>query len=129
MRRKVTLNLDESFVAMLDAARGHVPRSRYIEQLALAEGESATSQANYARAMLAVSQGADPESGPLIIKSPAKDERSPEPQAGSEASQESPKSFWPPSEITAADVEAAEAERRARVKPPLPRPIIQKRGT
>lgn len=33
MRRKVTLNLDEAFVEWLDAHRGDIPRSRYIERL------------------------------------------------------------------------------------------------
>lgn len=120
MRRKVTLNLDESFVAMLDAARGHVPRSRYVEQLALAEGESATSQANYARAMLAVSRGADPENGPLVIKAPAKDERSPEPQREAHAAAERQMGKSPEESIAA-------VQRAQSVKPPLPRPIIQKR--
>lgn len=122
MRRKVTVNLDESFVAMLDAARGHVPRSRYLEQLALAEGESATSQVNYARTMLAVSQGADTENGPLVIKPPAKDERSPEPRTEFQAATDDILDDLHSGPIT-------EQLETPRAKPPLQRPIIQKRGT
>lgn len=37
MRRKVTLNLDEGFVTWLDNKRGLVPRSRFVETLAVDE--------------------------------------------------------------------------------------------
>jgi hypothetical protein len=33
-RRKVTLNLDEDWLSLIDQSRGHIPRSRYVEMIA-----------------------------------------------------------------------------------------------
>ena len=121
MRRNLTISFDDGFIEWLDGQRGKTSRGAYLE--------AACPKARHI------------ETIPQTWAAPAKDKRSPDPQTEASAvadrqmgkspeeSIAAAKSFWPPSEITAADVEAAEAERQARVKPSLQRPIIQKSGT
>jgi hypothetical protein len=98
MRHKVTLSLDEDWVAEIDRQRGLVPRSRYVEMISGIPSSS------------------------LTVRRPAKDERSPDPQREARAVAERQLGKSPEESIAA-------VQRAQSVKPPLPRPIIQKRGT
>ena len=70
MRRKVTLNLDEKWIAEIDRRRGHIPRSRFIEVIAYVSQPTST----------IVVADAEPARGQVVVEEAPKAKRSPAPQ-------------------------------------------------
>lgn len=108
MRRKVTLSLDEDWVAQIDRQRGLVPRSRYVEMISGVPSSS------------------------LAVKAPAKDEGSPESWEArvSDEMLDGLHSGPITEQLETARIAPETLGNRGFVaKPSLQRPIIQKRGT